>query len=146
MYRVYQVQSGETVNSIANKIGINPNDLINLNSLTKEVVPGELLVIPNNETVFETYTVVKGDNMYDIARRNNVNVNDLLRINGLNKDDYIYPGQQILIPKENVNIYVTEGIETLNEVADKLKTNPSDLIGQNETLYLTGDQLIIYRR
>lgn len=144
MYKVYQVQGGETIESIAQKLSISPTELINLNSLFDQVVPGQLLVIPNQDGMYENYIVQKGDNMYEIARKNNISLEDLLKINGLNKDDYIYPGQNILIPKDGYSIYITKE-ESLNDIANKLGLNPNDIINQNETLYLLPDQLIIYR-
>jgi len=92
------------------------------------------------------YVVVKGDNIYEIARNNNVGYEELLKINGLDKDDYIYPGQQILIPKNNISLYVTNENETLSDVANKLGISEMELIENNKTIYLFPEQLIIYRK
>lgn len=143
MYKVYQVQGGDTLNSIAQKVGISTMELMNLNSVS-DITPGEFLVVPNQDNIFETYTVQKGDNPYEIARKNNIRLEDLLVINGLDKDDYIYPGQEILIPKEDYLVYITQE-ETLNEVANKLGKSQMDIISQNENIYLLPEQLIIYR-
>ena len=48
---------------------------------------------------FEYYTISKGDSLYGIARRYNINPELLAGLNGLSMDDYIYPDQEILIPK-----------------------------------------------
>ncbi len=146
MYRVYQVQTGETINSIANNLGTSRQIIIDLNNLATEVTPGQFLVVPNQQTVFTTYVVSPGDNMYQIATKFNVDVDDLLAINGLNKDDFIYPNQEILVPQPGVSVYVVKQNETLNEIARKLNVDPTALVGQNETIYLTPDQLIIYKR
>ena len=58
-------------------------------------------------------TIEKGDNLYSIARRYNINPDLLAILNGLNSDDYIYPNQQILIPKSNYSYYVTKQGDTL---------------------------------
>lgn len=146
MYKVYQVQSGETIDNLSQRLGIRSQDLIDMNGLTGPITPGQLLVIPNQNSMFDTYTVVKGDNMYEIARRYNIDYNNLLKLNGLDKDDFIYPNQQILIPKNDISVYVTDENETLNDVANKLGVTVMDLINQNETIYLIPDQLITYRR
>ena len=98
-----------------------------------------------NNTYFNYYTIEKGDNLYAIAMKNNTNVKNLLLINGLNENDYIYPGQEILVPNEGVNIYVTEN-DTLRDVASKLGLSEEEIIKQNETLYLLPEQIIIYKK
>lgn len=145
MYTIYQVMPGETIESISNKLGITTIDLINLNGLSEPITAGQLIVIPNQNNLFDTYIIQKGDNLYDIARRNNMNVEELLKINGLDKDDFIYPEQQILIPKQGINVYVTEENETLNNVINKLGTDLQSLINQNDNVYLLPDQIIVYR-
>lgn len=146
MYRVYQVQNGDTVETIASKLGIDANTIIDLNGLTSEVVTGQFLVVPNQQTVFTTYKVNAGDSVYSIAQKFNSNVDDILKLNGLNKDDYIYPNQELLVPKEGVSIYIVKEQETISDVARKLNVDPIALLGQNETIYLMPDQLIIYRK
>ena len=51
------------------------------------------------------YEIKKGDTLYQISKEYNVNTKLLAELNGLNLDDYIYPGQTILIPKKNVSYY-----------------------------------------
>jgi len=143
MYKVYQVQGTDTLNSIAQKVGISVMELMNLNSIS-DVTPGQFLVVPNQDNIFEIYIVQKNDNLYEIARKNNIKLEDLLTINGLDKEEYIYPGQEILIPKDDYVVYITKE-ETLNEVANKLGKSQTDIIKQNENLYLLPEQLIIYR-
>lgn len=145
MYKVYQVQMNDTLEKIAETTGTTAQELANLNGL-KEITVGQLLVVPNQERVFDIYTVVKGDNMYELSKKFNLDLGNLLKLNGLDKDDYIYPGQEILIPREGILTYVTEEEETLDGVADKLGVNRNDLLDQNKTVYLTPDQLIIYRK
>jgi len=144
MYKVYQVQGTDTLNSIAQKVGISVMELMNLNSIS-DVTPGQFLVVPNQDNIFEIYIVQKNDNLYEIARKNNIKLEDLLTLNGLDKEQYIYPGQEILIPKEDYLVYITKE-ETLSEVADKLGKSQTDIIKQNENLYLLPEQLIIYRQ
>lgn len=146
MYRVYQVQSGDTIESISKNLGVESQILVDLNSLMKEVTPGQLLVVPNQQTVFMTYTVNKGESAYSIAKKFNTSVDNILKLNGLNKNDYIYPNQELLVPKEGVSVYIVEENETIRDVARKLDVSPVALLGQNEAIYLMPDQLIIYKR
>ncbi len=70
----------------------------------------------------------------------------MIKLNGLDKDDYIYPGQEILIPNENVRIYITEEGSTLRDAASKLGDDVNSILMQNDTIYLQPDQLIIYKK
>ena len=106
MYKIYQVEMGDTIESLSRKFGITNEELININGLTGTVVEGQLIIVPNTNNIFETYTIKQGDSMYSIASRYNTNEDYLLKINGLDKNDYIYPNQQILVPKDNVEIYI----------------------------------------
>lgn len=144
MYKVYQVENGETIESIANKLNISKTYLMDLNSLYGEVETGDLIVIPNQNSTFESYIVKKGDTLYEISKKTNVDIEDLIKINGLDKDEYIYPGQEILIPKKGFSLYITKE-ETLKDISEKLGLTPADIVNQNEYLNILPEQLIIYR-
>lgn len=146
MYKVYQVMAGDTIDIIASKVNTNPGEIIELNGLVSEVVPGQFIVVPSMENnLFDMYTVQSGDNIYEIARRYNMNYKELLEINGLDEDDYIYPNQQILIPKSGVDVYITEEGDTLGLVSEKWGISVSDIVNQNETIFLLPGQMIIKR-
>ncbi len=147
MYKIYQVQNGETLESISNKLGIDPNIILELNGLSSSnIVPGTYLVIPKNEEMFMSYTVKKGDNMYEIARKFKVSPSQLLKLNGLNNADIIYPGQEILVPNNNYNFYITSEGDTLKKVMSDLNVDAGTLIKENETILLVPDQLIVSRK
>ena len=80
--------------------------------------------------------------MYSIASRYNTNEDYLLKINGLDKNDYIYPNQQILVPKENVEIYITKENDTLKGVANNFRISIEELVNQNNEIYLKEEQLL----
>lgn len=143
MYKVYQVQINDTIDEIARKTGTTREEIISINALTGNVTPGQLIVVPKNDSIFDTYVVVKGDNTYEIARRYNIDLNTLLKINGLDQDDFIYPNQELLVPKSNIIIYVTKENDTLNRVADMMNVSTGELVNQNQELYLLPEQLII---
>lgn len=121
------------------------NENMNLNSMNPSYNIGTMKNNSGN-SYFDYYTVKKGDNLYEIARKNDIEVNDLLLINGLKKDDYIYPNQEILIPKKEYKIIITKDNDTINSVSKKLNISALELLKQNNTLYLLPEQLIIYRK
>ncbi len=148
MYSIYQVQVGDTLDTIAQKIGTTKQILLTINGLTDtNLTPGNYIVIPMNVNLpFSTYTVKKGDNIYEIARRYGVDYETLLEINGLNADDYIYPEQEIIVPNQNFNVYVTRENDSLATVSAKLGANQGEIIRDNATIYLLPEQLILYHK
>lgn len=94
---------------------------------------------------FTYYTVEKGDNLYQIARRYNINPKLLAAVNGIKDDEYIYPNQEILIPKSGYSYYITAEGDTLDAVARAFKTNSEGLIRQNKTIYLLPEQILVYK-
>lgn len=100
----------------------------------------------NKEQYFEYYTIEKGDTLYQIALRYNINPELLASMNGLNLADYIYPNQEILIPKSGYSYYITAEGDTLNTVADRFKTNTSKLLQNNDTIYLMEGQILVNRK
>ncbi len=147
MYKTYQVLQNDTWESIANKFHTKVDTLQQINGMTM-LVPGSIIVVPKlvEDDYFTTYIIKKGDNLYEIARRYNSSVDVLLNANGLEKDDYLYPGQELLIPKEGIGMYITKDGETLVDVSKKLGTTQSSLIQDNEKIYLLPEQLIIYKK
>lgn len=147
MYRVYQMKDGDTIDSVAHKTGISVPELEKINGLKNNyvLVPGEYLVIPNVPQAkgFSVYTVKKGDSIYEIAKAYNVEYEQLLKLNGLNKDDYIYPGEEVMVPLKGTKFYVTGENDTINEVIKKLE-NPIDIFDENNKIYVKPDQLIVY--
>lgn len=148
MYQIYQIANNDTLPSIAQKFNTTIDELRRINGMGMNYMinQGNYLVVPNlmNE-MYKTYTVNQGDNLYKIAMSNGTTVQNLLLINGLKENEFIYPGQQILIPKEGLNIYVTEE-ETLDDVVKKAGISVQDLIEQNKTIYLLPDQIIVYKK
>lgn len=148
MYQIYQIEANDSLASIAQKYNTTIDEIRRLNGMAMNymLTPGNYIVIPNNNTGFyRIYTVQKGDNLYQIANQHGTTVSNLVLINGLNESDYIYPGQQILIPNDGVSVYMTKE-ETLRDVATKTGISQEELIKQNESIYLLPDQMIIYKK
>ena len=151
MYTIYQVQNGDTLASVASKFGISVNNLSSLNGIMVGSLlnPGDYIVVPkvqNENPYFREYVVKKGDSIYEIARVNNISPSQLLRLNGLNDTDIIYPDQKIMLPRRGVKFYITENDDTLNDVTKRLNVSANDLARQNKTIYLTNDQLLVYKK
>ena len=151
MYTIYQVQNGDTLASVASNFGISVNNLSSLNGIMVGSLlnPGDYIVVPkvqNENPYFREYVVKKGDSIYGIARANNISPSQLLRLNGLNDTDIIYPDQKIMLPRNGVSFYITESDDTLNDVTKGLNVSANELARQNRTIYLTNDQLIVYKK
>ena len=150
MYTIYQVQNGDTLASVASNFGISADNLSNLNGIMvgSVLTPGDFIVVPKVQAenpYFMEYVVKKGDSVYGIAKTNNVSPSHLLRLNGLNDTDVIYPNQKIMIPRRGLSFYITSDDDTLNDLVDFFNVSANELARQNRTIYLTNDQLIVYK-
>ena len=130
--RLYTVQSGDNLFSIARENKINVTDLKLWNNLSEEtnsVYSGDVLKISGDSFVkLETtepkiknsyYTVLKGDNLSEIAEKNNVSVSDLKDWNNM-KDSNVRLGEKLKI-KMNQN-FVAEKAKKEAPRSEKSKT------------------------
>ena len=148
MYQIYQVLPNDTLDKIASMFDTTTDNLTNINGLnsTSNLVPGNYIVVPKVENeYFRTYVVKKGDNLYAIAQQLGTDTNTLELINGLKKDEYIYPNQELLIPNQGVFVYMTTE-ETLDSIANKTGESVANITEQNRQLYVTPDQMVIYKK
>lgn len=147
MYRIYVVEYGDTLESIANKFSVTPSFLERLNGRIDSVYPGYQLIVPvSTNTPFETYVVNKGDNIYEIAKRYGTSYEEIMLLNGLEEDDYIYPDQELIVLKSDYGLYLTNDNETLNDIANMINVAAEDLVKQNASLYLIPKQVIVYKK
>ena len=149
MYQIYQVAPNDTIVSIAGKFNTTIDEIRRINGMTLNtmLMPGNYIVVPNVTNDWYTrYTVVKGDNLYSIAQNTGTTVQTLVAINGLEENAFIYPGQEILIPKRDVGVYVTIEEDTLNGISEKSGVSVENIIKENQMLYLLPDQIIIYKK
>ena len=96
-------------------------------------------------TYFTYYTIEKGDNLYAISKKYNINPKLLAAINGIKDNEYIYPGQEIMIPKSGYSYYITGEGDTLSGVAGAFRTNTENLARLNSTIYLLPEQILVYK-
>lgn len=148
MYRIYTITDGEDMESIASKFSTTPEELMEINGFDREyrINTGNMMIVPNNNKIFQNYRVKKGDTIYEIANRVGIDVDTLLKVNGLDEDDYIYPDENILIPNSNTLIYVTSDNDMLSDVASKFKTSREKLVVANENIVLAPNQLLYYKK
>ena len=149
MYKIYQVEYGDTLDVIAGKTGSTRETIKNINGFNSDsdLVVGSLIIVPKEENqVFQTYKVKRGDSIYSIARAYNVDPSTLLLINGLNKDDMIYLDQEITIPKKGVVVYVTRSGDTISAITNNLGIDANTLNKENDRLFVVEDQLIVHKK
>jgi spore germination protein len=106
---IHVVQSGETIQSIADFYGISVTRLILDNGLDNpdNLVTGQSIVIAYPEL---TYTVKQGDTLIDIANNNNITLMQLFMNNPyLYEREYIYPGEVIVIKYPKKDKITTHG-------------------------------------
>ena len=84
MYKIYVVEEGDTLISIAAKFNTTTEILNTINGKIPKIEKGTEIIVPNvTEIPFAIYKVKKGDSLYDIARRNDINYKDIILLNGL---------------------------------------------------------------
>ena len=145
----YIVEIGDTIENISRKFNIPAIEIIRANNLEAPYILtiGQSLTIPTTlYNIFDYYTVKKGDSLYKIAENSNITVDMLASVNGLNKDEYIYENQTILIPKSDVDLYITKTGDTIETLSKFFNASGSEIIYSNNSIYLLPGQLIIYRK
>ena len=148
MYEKYTIKPGDNLESIANKFNTTVDMIKDINNFESTYLRAgsEIIVPKNKEQYFDYYTIKKGDSLYAIARKYNINPELLATLNGLTMNDYIYPNQEILIPKSGYSYYITTEGDTLDIVAGRFKVDKDRVLKENQTIYLMPDQLLVTRR
>ena len=106
---IYIVQIGDTIDSIAERYGLNVERLIYDNNLRRpvELVEGQALVIVYPK---QSHIVQAGDTLQDIADTYNVSMMQILRNNPYLSDrEFLYPGETIVISYNTVGNITTNG-------------------------------------
>ena len=146
---IYIVEQGDTIESIGRKYNIPVIEIIKANNLRPPylLTIGQSLTIPTNlYNIFNYYVVKKGDTLYSIAENESTTVDLIAGVNGINPNDYIYEGQTILIPKQDVELYITKTGDTIDTLSQHFSADSIDVIYSNNDIYLLPGQLIIYRK
>ena len=128
----YVVQKGDTLYSIANKLGTTVSELKKENNLTSNTLQiGEVLRIPTKEIYEEeedVYIVQKGDTLYSIAAANNTTVDELKKVNNLTSN-ILSTGQLLKIPSALLpeSTYIVKKGDSLYSIANKYNTTIDEL-------------------
>lgn len=142
----YTVQRGDTLYSIARKLGTTVDVLRSTNNLTSDILTiGQVLKIPTTANVpgdtvtGNVYTVVAGDTLYSIASRFGLSVDELKRLNNLTNNTLTI-GQQLIIKAEDSNVpsnpenYITYTVQkgdSLWKIANNYGVSVQELIEFN---------------
>ena len=128
----YVVQKGDTLYSIANKLGTTVSELKKENNLTSNTLQiGEVLRVPTKEIYEEEeniYIVKKGDTLYSIAMANNTTVDELKKANNLTSN-ILSTGQLLKIPSALLpeSTYIVKKGDSLYSIANKYNTTIDEL-------------------
>ena len=91
----YTVERGDTLYSIAKRLGVSVDSLKAANNLTTNMLSvGDKLIIPTEEK--NTHKVTKGDTLYSLARKYNTTIANLKTLNNL-PSDTLTEGQILIL-------------------------------------------------
>ena len=121
----YTVKAGDSVWSVSNKYGITMAQLIQWNNIQNNFIyPGQQLTVSNSGSTNSassntgssantnnsssvntgssssqgTYTVKAGESVWSVANKNGITMDQLIEWNNI-KNNFIYPGQQVIVKK-----------------------------------------------
>ena len=156
----YVVKRGDSLYSIANKLGVSVEALKSANGISGNLINvGQVLTIPGSSDKvpgdYVVYTVKRGDSLWSIANNYNVSVNDIVDYNNLGTT-LLQIGQQLLIPTggsdapteddETGITYVVKSGDSLWSIAKRYNVSVDDLKSANgltNNLLVIGRELII---
>ena len=88
-YQEYIVKKGDSLYTIANKLNVSVNELMDVNMLTSTVIyPDQVLLVPNvgnTEFMVDVYETLPGDNFYIISKKTGIDLQDLANYNDVGK-------------------------------------------------------------
>lgn len=147
--RTYQIRSGDTLNLIALRTGVDAESLRRLNgfvTLNAALNAGQQLILPATgdelrpRTPAREYQVKPGETLSRIAADHGVTLGALLQVNRIADPNAVYPGQKLLIPSIAENdtsgglrlqigparsgyfYYTVQPGDTMSEIARNLNT------------------------
>ena len=139
----YVIQPGDSLYSIASRLGMDADALANLNGIQDPdmiVIGQQLRTRGPAPTGRKVYVVAPGDTISTIAQRYGVGEDDLLRLNNIQNHDLIAIGQEITVPtgtsgantaKSSPRQYAIKNGETLSDVAATFGVSVADLVALN---------------
>lgn len=152
-YAVYKVKKGDTLQSIAEKFGVDVQELKSFNNLKSErIIEGQELKIPAKGTAkkqkketqeYGTYVVQKGAKLEHIAKKLGVSQRELEELNPELKGKWLTKGTVVKVPKqeqkkekreESYTVYKIKKGGRLEHVAERLGVPKEELERLNPEL------------
>jgi Predicted glycosyl hydrolase len=152
-YAIYKVRKGDTLQSIAEKFGVDVQELKSFNNLKSEkIIEGQELKIPAKGTAkkqkretqeYGTYVVQKGARLEHIAKKLGVSRRELEELNPELKGKWLAKGTVVKVPKqeqkkekreENYTVYKIKKGGRLEHVAERLGVPKEELERLNPEL------------
>ncbi len=152
-YAIYRVKKGDTLYSIAEKFGVDVQELKDFNNLKSEkIIEGQELKIPAKGTAkkqkketqeYGTYVVQKGAKLEHIAEKLGVSQRELEELNPELKGKWLTKGTVVKVPKqeqkkekreESYTVYKIKKGGRLEHVAERLGVSQKELERLNPEL------------
>jgi murein DD-endopeptidase MepM/ murein hydrolase activator NlpD len=152
-YAIYKVKKGDTLYSIAEKFGVDVQELKSFNNLKSEkIIEGQELKIPAKGTAkkqkketqeYGTYVVQKGAKLEHIAKKLGVSQRELEELNPELKGKWLTKGTVVKVPKqeqkkekreESYTVYKIKKGGRLEHVAERLGVSKEELERLNPEL------------
>ncbi len=149
MFERYTLSQSDNLESIAKRFNTNVEYLKSINNLfyTDNLREGLEIIVPAQKELYYDYLRIdEGATLLEICQKYNINPELLAVLNGLDLDDYMYAGDEILLPKSNYSYYITKDGDTIDTVAGIFSLGKNDILKENNTIYLMAGQLIGHKK
>ncbi len=153
----HAVAAGETLSGIAAQYGVELDQLLSVNGLSREslIFPGQQVVLPgpapvptlapeapspDGATPAEQVTVVEGDTAWGIAEAVGVDLDALLAANGLDRDSTLQPGQVLVVPRA---VRATLAASVSVVLTDEMRQNAKIVIDVGRSLGVPDQGIVV---
>jgi len=158
--RVYTVQAGDTLTSIAEEFGTSVEAITQANGIDDPdlIFEGQILCVPTTPDVpvprMQSYTVQAGDTLIGIADAFNTTVEAIVRTNDIADPNLIFEGQVLCVPVDSdippgMVLHTVRPGDTLGELAEVFGTTVEEIVRVNgipdPDFIFVGQRLLIPR-
>lgn len=135
---IHKVNSGDTIDKIAERYNVNKNELIKINELQEgDKLHGvNSIIIPKNDSDFVVIKNLDKEFLFEVSTSNEQQLKQLLKekfvvASTLNGRDNYEQGDKLIFKNSNHKSYVVKPLETLNLIAAKFDVTVDHLISVN---------------